>query len=346
MITMKSNKYQLMEKEQLEDRIRRFDSYKIESYLEGLLDKCLDSIIKEDYSTYENTKLLLNETILKIAPLVKNFHYFYNDIKLRIATKHLKKLLEVSELDILSDINVVPNTLTFKDVQQLIKTKEFLEFKKHYNYFCYEHKIIENKAYALIIDSDEQLKILLKDTNEIAIGTDIGIGEGCLDYYDELEVLKAFISNSDVKEPDEETYYLNLKKELAAIKRYEEHYERWERFNENNPLKKGTKEDGTVYWYQEKVFEDPYFKEPLETEIYYNKENEHFLVIMDTFHLIIYDKSKAANNRIVLYINTTEREFLYKFSDYCLGLTPKPLEEDLPDEDEDVIEGIIVEKES
>ena len=345
MITMKPNKYQLMEKEQLEDRIKRFDSYKIESYLEGLLDKGLDSLIKEDYSTYSNTKLLLNENILKIAPLVKNFHYFYNDIKLRIATKHLKKLLDVSELDILSDINVVPNILTPEDVKELVKTKEFLEFERHYNYFGYEHKIIENKAYTLIIDTDEMLKIILKDSNEIAIGTEIGVGEGCLDYHEELEVLKAFISNSDVKEPDEETYYLNLKKELAAIKRYEEHFKRWERFNETNPLQKKTNEDGTSYWYQER-YDDPYFKEPLETEIYYNKENEHFLVIMDTFHLIIYDKYKAANNRIVLYIDTTEREFLYKFSDYCLGLTPKPLEEEFPDEDEDVIEGIIIEKES
>ena len=348
MITMKPNKNQLMEREKLEDKIRSFDSSKIETYLEELLDKCLDSLIKEDYSTYSNTKMLLNENILRIAPLVKNFHYFYNDIKLRIAAKHLKKLLNVSELDILSDINVVPNTLTLEDVQQLVKTKEFLEFERHYNYFGYEHKIIENKAYALIIDSDEQLKILLKDSNEISIGTDIGIGEGCLDYHDELEVLKAFISNSDVKEPDEETYYLNLKKELAAIERYEKHFERWERHDEKYPSVLRTKEDGTSYWYQEKIFEDPYFKEPLETEIYYNKENEHFLVIMDTYHLIIYDKSKAANNRIVLYINTTEREFLYKFTDYCLGLPPKPLEEDFPEIKEDgiIIEGKIVEKES
>ena len=135
-------------------------------------------------------------------------------------------------MDILSDINVLPDILSFENVQQLIKTKEFLEFEKHYNYFGYEHKIIENKAYTLIITSNEELKIILKDSNEIAIGTEIGVGEGCLDYYDELEVLKAFISNSDTKEPDEETYYLNLKKELAAIERYEKHYERWKRFNE------------------------------------------------------------------------------------------------------------------
>ena len=345
MITMNTKKYQLMEKEELEDRIRKFDTYKIESYLENLLDKCLDSLINEDYSTYENTKMLLNETILKIAPLIKNFHYFYNDIKLKIAAKHLKKLLDVSELDILSDINVVPNTLSFEDVQQIIKTKEFLEFEKHYNYFGYEHKIIENKAYTLILDSDELLKIILKDYNEIAIGTEIGVGEGCLDYTEELEVLKAFISNSDVKEPDEETYYLNLKKELAAIERYEKHYERWERFNDKYTELR-TDEKGNHYIHYEKIFEDPYFKEPLETEIYYNKENENFLVIMDTYHLIIYDKRKALNNRIVLYIDTTEREFLYKFSDYCLGLEPKPLEEEVPEEDEDVIEGVIIENES
>lgn len=345
MITMNPNKYQLMEKEQLEDRIRRFDSSKIETYLESLLDKCLDSLINEDYSTYENTKLLLNETILKIAPLVKNFHVFYNDIKLRIAAKHLKKLLDVPELDILSDINIVPNTLTFQDVQQLVKTKEFLEFDKHYNYFGYEHMIVENKAYALIIQTDEILKIILKHSNEIAIGTEIGIGEGCLDYHDELEVLKAFITNSETKEPDEETYYLNLKKELAAIKRYEEHYERWERHNDKYTEIR-QKEDGTYYIHSEKIFEDPYFKEPLESEIYYNKENENFLVIMDTYHLVIYDKRKTFNNRIVLYISTTEREFLYKFSDYCLGLTPKPLEEESdPEEDEDIVEGIIIEKE-
>ena len=99
-------------------------------------------------------------------------------------------------------------------------------------------------------------------------------------------------------------------------------------------------------FHHEKIFEDPYFKEPLESEIYYNKENEHFLVIMDTYHLVIYDKRKTFNNRIVLYISTTEREFLYKFSDYCLGLTPKPLEEESdPEEDEDIVEGIIIEKE-
>ena len=335
---MKANKYQLMEKEELEDRIRRFDSSKIETYLESLLDKCLSSLIIGDLSTYENTKLLLNETILKIAPLIKNFHYFYNDIKLRIATKHLKKLLDVPDLEILSDINVVPNLLTFEDVKLIAKTTDFLRFENHYNYFNHNHSIIENKAYTLIIEADE-LKIILKDSTEIAIGTEIGIGEGCLDYSEELEILKAFITNSDVKEPDEETYYLNLKKELASIDRYEEHFKRWERFNENNPMEKRTKEDGTVYYHIEQ-YEDPYFKKPLETKIYYNKENEHFLVLMDTYHIVIYDKTKAVNNRIVLYIDPEEREFFYKFSDYCLGLRPK--EESVPEEDEDVIEGVIV----
>lgn len=54
-----------------------------------------------------------------------------------------------------------------------------------------------------------------------------------------------------------------------------------------------------------------------------------YIAIIDSTYLVIYDKLKS--KRLIIWTISENREFYYKFCDYCLGIEPKEI--DVPEED-------------
>ena len=294
----------------------------VEAYLDSLLRKCLEAVLQEDYLTLGSLEDVLNKSIGILAYKISNFNLLYSNVKLKIVTEYLAKYINVEDVEALNFIKVVPEFINAETVE---KTLAYKKYERHFYYFDHGYFLVaENEAYSIIQHEGEQLTINFKGNKEIGLA---GIGYN-IDYFEDLNTLKAFM-NVPTEEESEHIKYLNIKKELAMIDKYEAHYERWERFNKQHPLK--VNEDGTYYKAEE--FIDPNFKEPLQDyeHIYYNKENERFIAIIDKTYLVIYDKQEQ--KRLIIW-TTSDKEFFYKFCDYCLGLEPKELE--VPEESSEV----------
>ena len=249
-----------------------------------------------------------------MAYKISNFNLVYSNVKLKIVTEYLAKYINVEDVEALKFINTVPEFINAETVE---KRLAYERFNRHYYYFNHDYNLLaENEAYSIIEEEGEQLTINFKGNKEIGLAQ-IGYN---IDYFEDFNTLKAFM-NVPTEEESEHIKYLNIKKELAMIDKYEAHYERWERFNKQHPLK--VNEDGT--YYKAEKFIDPYFKEPLQDykQIYYNKENERFIAIIDKTYLVIYDKQEQ--KRLIIW-TVSDKEFFYKFCDYCLGIEPKKLD--------------------
>ena len=300
------------EKESLENKLyyklNKLEPEEVEPYLESLIRKCLEAVIQEDYLTLGNVEDLLNKSIGILAYKIKNFNLLYSNAKLNVVTEYLAKYVNVKELQALDFIKIVPDVINAETVE---KTLDYKRYERHFYYFNEDSVILENEAYICILEEDsENLNIIDKTSkngiNEHDVAT-VGFLECSYNWSDEFEVLEGFITNSVVKEPSEHIKYVKIKKELEKVDLYERYFEAIELSPDNICS---------------------FFSSPFETEITYCKENDKFIAVIDKYHLHIYYKETGASIKIYLRSN---KEFLYKFCDYCLGLEPKEI--DVPEED-------------
>ena len=289
-------------------KLNKLTPEEVEPYLESLLRKCLEAVIQEDYLTLGSVEDLLNKSIGILAYKISNFNLLYSNAKLNVVTECLAKYVNVKEIQALDFIKVVPDFINAETVENTLAYKRY---ERHFNYFNEDSVILENEAYICILEEDsENLNIIDKTSkngiNEHSINT-VGFFECSYNWSDEFEVLEGFITNSIVKEPSEHIKYVKIKKTLEKVDLYERYFEAIELSPENICS---------------------FFSTPFETDIYYCKENDKFIAVIDKYHLHIYYKETGTSIKIYLRSNT---EFLYKFCDYCLGLEPKKL--DVPEED-------------
>ena len=250
---MKNKKEENTLEKQLHIKLNNFKPEEAEAYLDSLLRKCLEAVIQEDYLTLGNLEDLLNKSIIILASKIKNFNVFYANLRLKVVTSYLAKYINVNETEAFNFINVLPEYVSLEEANKIASTKDYENYTRAFNYYNdYYEEIVENEAYSCIIEPDELLHINFKGYNELD-SSEIGVGEGCFDYVDEIAVLKAFVTNSvqEVEEePSEALKYLAIKKKIATINRYEGHYERWEDFNRTHELKQRIdKETGSSILY-------------------------------------------------------------------------------------------------
>jgi len=116
----------LTSEEKLNIQLRNFTIEEIESYLELLLTKAIESVEKEDLATYGSIEKTLNSSLIIFSSKVRNFHIIYNRIKLKVANKFLKKYLN-SNITILDEVGTAGAFLTVEEAEK-ITNQDIVEF--------------------------------------------------------------------------------------------------------------------------------------------------------------------------------------------------------------------------
>ena len=277
----------LTEEEKLENQLRNFSIEEIESYIELLLTKSLDSLEKEDLQSYNNIERTLNSSIILFSSKVRNFNLLYTRIKLRVANKFLKRFLNANNISVLEDVSLTGSFLTVEEATVITKAedyKRYLEAKGNVERELKPTDIYSNERYSFISDKWE----LVDNENNYSV-----IVEGL---FNNIEIFKAFITKDSAILTDKEQELLNKEPSTEAIV----HEEKKLKLKEDKPYSYNL----SNYSYSED-----------DNTFYYN-ENDVFLVHFEDINLSIYHKRTGTKTIIEVY---SEKWFFIDFCNYCMG---------------------------
>ena len=176
----------LTSEEKLNNQLRNFTIEEIEAYLELLLIKSLEAIEKEDLPTYSSIEKTLNNSLIIFSSKVRNFNILYNKIKLKVANKFLKKLLNANNLSVLEDVSITGSFLTVEEATKITEAEDYLTYKRAKADLekPVKAELVENDKY-LVEDEGYYLTILDKETGAKIID---------IEYDGNTEILKAFVT--------------------------------------------------------------------------------------------------------------------------------------------------------
>ena len=177
----------LTEEEKLNNQLRNFTIEEIESYLELLLTKAIESVEKEDIATYGSIEKTLNSSLIIFSSKVRNFNILYNKIKLKVANKFLKKYLN-NNISILEEVGTAGAFLTVEEAEKITAAEDYLTYKKAKANIEKPEKavLVENDKYIVEIEG-YYITILDKET-------EFKIYE--VEYSGNTEILKAFVTGA------------------------------------------------------------------------------------------------------------------------------------------------------
>jgi len=271
----------LTSEEKLNIQLRNFTIEEIESYLELLLTKAIESVEKEDLATYGSIEKTLNSSLIIFSSKVRNFHIIYNRIKLKVANKFLKKYLN-SNITILDEVGTAGAFLTVEEAEKITAAedyKRYLKAKAIAETNVNPSDIYINDRYSYISNERQLIDKETKYTIYI---------EGLVE---NTEIFKAFITKDSAILTDIEKDLLTKEPSIVAI------------VHEEEKLKAKEK----------RPYSSTYVDE--EAVTYYN-ENEVFLVYLEYELLHIYHKRTGTQAIIEVYDN---QWFYIDFANYCLG---------------------------
>lgn len=281
------------EEDVLKNKLREFSIEEIESYLELLLTKCLEAIENEDIGTYSEIEKTLNKSIIIFSSTVRNFNIIYNSIKLRVANKFLKKLLNNNSLSVLEDVSTKGSFLTVEEADKILKAEEYLKYTTAKNNLQDSLKtevVLSNDRYSFISDEVFYDGTLIDKESKFHVNVEL---EG------NSEIFKAFLTKDSALLTDVEKKLLNkeLKPEEIA--------------KEEDKLKKETYTIGL----EEHISFRKKHSHYIEDTIYYN-ENKVFLTYVTSWGLVIYHKRTGSSVEVILYADSW---FLMDLATYCIG---------------------------
>jgi hypothetical protein len=297
----------LTEEEKLTNQIKNFSIEEVESYLELLLTKGLEAVAKDDYASYGSIEKTLNNSLIIFHGKVRNFNILYNSIKLRVANKFLKKLLNNNSLSILDDVNVKGGFLTVEEAKQLLEAEEYKKYvtaKREAKLNLEPVDIYSNDRYSYI---GYEGQLFDKEANYYC----------SVDIDGSLEIFKAFLTKDSAILTGAEKELLNKEITFEDIAKQEAKLKKESYIN-------------TITFKEESFYHKPDL--PLENAIYYN-ENPVFLTYVTDDGLVIYHKRTGLS--ITVYAYADDNWFLMDFVTYCLGKkgkTLKKLEETFPED--------------
>lgn len=174
----------LTEEEKLTIQLRNFTIEEIESYLELLLTKAIESVEKEDLATYGSIEKTLNSSLIIFSSKVRNFNILYNKIKLKVANKFLKKYLN-NNISILEEVGTSGAFLTVEEAEKITAAEDYLTYKKAKANIekPVKAELVENEKYLVELEG-YFLTILDKETGSKILD---------VEYTGNTEILKAFV---------------------------------------------------------------------------------------------------------------------------------------------------------
>lgn len=290
----------LTEEEKLNNQLRNFTIEEIESYLELLLTKAIESIEKEDLATYGSIEKTLNSSLIIFSSKVRNFNILYNKIKLKVANKFLKKYIN-SNLTILEEVGTSGAFLTVEEAEKITAAEEYLKYKTAKDNVKRELEpsiVFSNDRYSVTSDDDYFYTLFDKESKNYSH----------IEIEGSSEILKAFITKDSSLLNDIEKKLLNHEITPDEIAKAE------------NLLKKETATIGLEEHISFRKKRDNY----LENTIYFN-ENEVFIVFqMKGGDFDIYHKRTGLSAGIYTYCDSW---FSMDFINFCMGKTGSLLNE-------------------
>lgn len=289
-----NKKEKVTEEDILKNKLRSFTIEEIESYLELLLTKCLESLEKEDLSTYSEIEKTLNKSIIIFSSTVRNFNIIYNGIKLRVANKFLKKYFNNNSLSVLEDVSTKGSFLTVEEAEKITEAEEYIKYTTAKNNIINSLKtevVLSNDRYSFITDSSISDGQLIDKESNFHVPVEL---EG------NSEIFKAFLTKDSALLSDIEKNLLNKKLTPEEIAK------------EEAKLIKETYHMGLE---DHISFKKKHDKDFLEDTIYYN-ENKVFLVYVTSWGLVIYHKRTGSSVEVIIY---GESWFLMDLATFCIG---------------------------
>ena len=278
----------LTEEEKLTNQLRNFTIEEVESYLELLLTKCLESVEKEDLQTYGSIEKTLNSSLIIFSSKVRNFNVLYNKIKLRVANKFLRKLLN-NNLSVLEEVGTSGSFLTVEEAEKILASEDYIKYstaKNNIENSLKPSEVLTNDRYSFIMDQDKLIDKVANFHVEVEL-------EGS------YEIFKAFITKDSAILTDIEKKLLNHEITVEEIAK------------EESRLQKHSYTVGL----EEHISFRKNHSNYIEDTIYYN-ENEIFLTFVTDWGLVIYHKRTGTSVEVILY---AESWFLMDFATYCIG---------------------------
>ena len=278
----------LTEEEKLTNQLRNFTIEEVESYLELLLTKCLESVEKEDLQTYGSIEKTLNSSLIIFSSKVRNFNVLYNKIKLRVANKFLRKHLN-NNLSVLEEVGTSGSFLTVEEAEKILASEDYIKYstaKNNIENSLRPSEVLTNDRYSFIMDQDKLIDKVANFHVEVEL-------EGS------YEIFKAFITKDSAILTDIEKKLLNHEITVEEIAK------------EESRLQKHSYTVGL----EEHISFRKNHSHYIEDTIYYN-ENEVFLTFVTDWGLVIYHKRTGASVEVILY---AESWFLMDFATYCIG---------------------------
>ena len=290
----------LTEEEKLNNQLRNFTIEEIESYLELLLTKAIESIEKEDLATYGSIEKTLNSSLIIFSSKVRNFNILYNKIKLKVANKFLNKYIN-SNLTILEEVGTSGAFLTVEEAEKITAAEEYLKYKTAKDNVKRELEpsiVFSNDRYSVTSDDDYFYTLFDKESKNYSQ----------IEIEGSSEILKAFITKDSSLLTDIEKKLLNHEITPEEIAKAE------------HLLKKETSTIGLEEHISFRKKRDNY----LENTIYFN-ENEVFIVFqMKGGDFDIYHKRTGLSAEIYTYCDSW---FSMDFINFCMGKTGSLLNE-------------------
>ena len=278
----------LTEEEKLTNQLRNFTIEEVESYLELLLTKCLESVEKEDLQTYGSIEKTLNSSLIIFSSKVRNFNVLYNKIKLRVANKFLRKLLN-NNLSVLEEVGTSGSFLTVEEAEKILASEDYIKYstaKNNIENSLRPSEVLTNDRYSFIMDQDKLIDKVANFHVEVEL-------EGS------YEIFKAFITKDSAILTDIEKKLLNHEITVEEIAK------------EESRLQKHSYTVGL----EEHISFRKNHSNYIEDTIYYN-ENEVFLTFVTDWGLVIYHKRTGTSVEVIIY---AESWFLMDFATYCIG---------------------------
>ena len=278
----------LTEEEKLTNQLRNFTIEEVESYLELLLTKCLESVEKEDLQTYGSIEKTLNSSLIIFSSKVRNFNVLYNKIKLRVANKFLRKLLN-NNLSVLEEVGTSGSFLTVEEAEKILASEDYIKYstaKNNIENSLKPSEVLTNDRYSFIMDQDKLIDKVANFHVEVEL-------EGS------YEIFKAFITKDSAILTDIEKKLLNHEITVEEIAK------------EESRLQKHSYTVGL----EEHISFRKNHSNYIEDTIYYN-ENEIFLTFVTDWGLVIYHKRTGTSVEVIIY---AESWFLMDFATYCIG---------------------------
>ncbi len=291
----------LTEEEKLTNQIKNFSIEEVESYLELLLTKGLEAVAKDDYTAYGSIEKTLNNSLIIFSGKVRNFNILYNSIKLRVANKFLKKLLNNNSLSILDDVNVKGGFLTVEEAKQLTEAEEYKKYvtaKREAKLNLKAVDIYSNDRYSYISYEEH---LFDKEANYYC----------SVDIEGSLEIFKAFLTKDSAILTGAEKELLNHEITFEDIAKQES------KLKKESYINNLSFEEESYYYKSEFQIEDP---------IYYN-ENPVFLTYVSSNGLVIFHKRTGLSVTVWVYAYDYTDWFLMDLATYCLGKKGKILKD-------------------